>query len=234
MSPRRRDVGRDGAGLAARNRRVFVGHGVFSCVAGTGLDAQKKSWRFSERDEASRAEAARAAWVKELEAVPARDRVYVDESGCDNRLAREHDWSLRGEPCFDTRVGHATQRLSVVAAWQPQPQSQSQSGLMAALSFAGTCHSRLFELWLHVMWLHVMLCPELRPGQVVILDNARFHRKSAVQRILKKVGCRALFLPPYSPDLNPIEHQWHRLKARVRNLRQHGLEFKQALEAALV
>ena len=222
--------------MAARNRRVFVGHGVFSCVAGTGLDAQKKSWRFSERDEASRAEAARAAWVKELEAVPARDRVYVDESGCDNRLAREHDWSLRGEPCFDTRVGHATQRLSVVAAWQPQPQPQpqSQSGLMAALSFAGTCHSRLFELWLHVMWLHVMLCPELRPGQVVILDNARFHRKSAVQRILKKVGCRALFLPPYSPDLNPIEHQWHRLKARVRTLRQHGLEFKQALEAALV
>ncbi len=77
-------------------------------------------------------------------------------------------------------------------------------GLMAPLSFDGTCHSRLFELW-----LRVMLCPLLRAGQVVILDNARFHRKKAVQRILKKVGCRALFLPAYSPDLNLIEPQWH-------------------------
>ena len=100
---------------------------------------------------------------------------------------------------------------------------------MAALSFSGTCHSRLFELW-----LRVMLCPELRAGQVVILDNARFHRKSAVQRILKKVGCRALFLPAYAPDLNHIEHQWHKVKARVRTLRLNGMDFKQALEAALL
>ena len=85
---------------------------------------------------------------------------------------------------------------------------------MAPLSFDGTCHSRLFELW-----LRVMLCPLLRAGQVVILDNARFHRKKAVQRILKKVGCRALFLPAYSPDLNLIEPQWHGLKTRVRTNR---------------
>jgi len=100
--------------------------------------------------------------------------------------------------------------------------------LIAALSFDGTCHSRLFELW-----LRVMLCPVLRAGQVVILDNARFHRKKAVQRILKKVGCRALFLPAYSPDLNPIEHQWHSLKTRVRTHRLKGMGFKQALETAL-
>jgi len=96
------------------------------------------------------------------------------------------------------------------------------------LSFDGTCHSRLFELW-----LRVMLCPILRAGQVLILDNARFHRKKAVQRILKKVGCRALFLPAYSPDLNPIEHQWHGLKTRVRTNRLQGMKFKQALEDAI-
>ena len=79
-----------------------------------------------------------------------------------------------------------------------------------------------------------MLCPELRVGKVVILDNARFHRKKAVQRILNKVGCRALFLPAYSPDLNLIEHQWHGLKTRVRTNHLHGMNFKIALENALL
>ena len=173
---------------------------------------------------------ARAAFVTALEQVPERDRVYADESGCDDRLEREHGWSPCGEICVGTRVGHATERLSVVAAWQGvsgEPVS-GKTALIAALSFDGTCHSRLFELW-----LHVMLCPLLRAGQVLILDNARFHRKKAVQRILKKVGCRALFLPAYSPDLNPIEHQWHGLKTRVRTHRLKGMNFKQALEAAI-
>ncbi len=163
--------------------------------------------------------------MKALEEVEVQERIYVDESGCDDRLQREHGWSPRGEPCFDTRLGHAGERRSVVAAWTPTP----THGLMAPLSFDGTCHSRLFELW-----LRVMLCPFLRPGQVVILDNARFHRKKAVQRILKKVGCRALFLPAYSPDLNLIEPQWHGLKTRVRTNRRQGMIFKLALEAALL
>jgi len=167
--------------------------------------------------------------VKELEEVAVCDRVYGDESGCDDRLAREHGWSVRGVPCFDTRLGHASERLSVIAAWMPTPTPTPTHGLMAPLSFDGTCHSRLFELW-----LRVMLCPLLRAGQVVILDNARFHRKKAVQRILKKVGCRALFLPAYSPDLNLIEPQWHGLKTRVRTNRLHGMIFKQALEDALL
>jgi hypothetical protein len=210
------------------------------------LDAQKKSWRYQERDEV-----ARAAFVTALEQVPERDRVYADESGCDDRLGREHGWSPCGEICVGTRVGHATERLSVVAAWQAvsgelvsgelvsgelvsgelvsgEPVS-GKTALIAPLSFDGTCHSRLFELW-----LRVMLCPLLRAGQVLILDNARFHRKKAVQRILQKVGCRALFLPAYSPDLNPIEHQWHRLKTSVRTNRLQGMGFKQAVEAALV
>lgn len=92
-------------------------------------------------------------------------------------LQREHGWSPCGEPYGDRRVGHAGERLAVVAAWQPP--SEPPSGLMAALSFDGTCHHRWFELW-----LRVMLCPLLRAGQVVILDNARFHRKKAVQRLL--------------------------------------------------
>ena len=148
--------------------------------------------------------------------------MYVDETGCDDRLQREYGWSPCGEPCFDRRVGHASERYSVVSAWQPG------RGLVAPLSFDGTCHHRLFELW-----LRVMLCPLLRAGQVVILDNARFHRQKPVQRILKRVGCRALFLPAYSPDLNPIENQWHAFKTRVCTHRLQGIKLKDAVDAAL-
>ena len=172
---------------------------------------------YQERDEA-----ARATWIKALEEVALCDRVYVDETGCDDRLQREYGWSMRGEPCFDRRMGHARERISVVSAWQ------ADGGLLAPLSFSDTCHSCLFELW-----LRVMLCPTLRKGQVVILDNARFHRPKAVQRLLKRVGCRALFLPPYSPDLNLIENQWHSFKTRVCTHRLHGLNLKQAVDAAL-
>lgn len=160
--------------------------------------------------------------MRGLEAVAVCDRVYVDETGCDDRLQREYGWSVRGEPCFDRRVGHASERFSVVAAWQPD------SGLVAPLSFDGTCHSRLFELW-----LRFMLCPTLRKGQVVILDNARFHRQKAVQRILKRVGCCALFLPAYSPDLNLIENQWQGFKTRVCNYRMRGMRLKDAVDVAL-
>ncbi len=165
--------------------------------------------------------------MKELEQVPQRDRVYVDETGCDERVQREYGWSRCGEVCYGTRVGRARERLSVVAAWHKD--ATGHTGLIAPLSFDGTCHHRLFEVW-----LRLMLCPLLRAGQVVILDNARFHRKEAVQRILRRVGCRALFLPPYSPDLNPIEQQWHPFKNRVRTNRLRGMNFKEALEAALL
>jgi len=154
--------------------------------------------------------------VKELEQVAERDRVYVDETGCDERVQREYGWSRCGEVCLGTRVGRARERLSVVAAWH---KDAAKPGLMAPLSFDGTCHSRLFEVW-----LRLMLCPLLRAGQVVILDNARFHRKKAVERILRRVGCTAVFLPPYSPDLNPIEQVFAKLKLLLRKAAERSLD----------
>lgn len=169
--------------------------------------------------------------------MPTEDRVYVDQSGCDERLVREHGWSACGQKCSGVRAGKARKRLSLVAAYQkstpghqgPGHQGSGHQGLMAPLSFKGSCHYRLFEVW-----LRLMLCPLLRAGQVVILDNARFHRKAAVERILKRVGCRALFLPAYSPDLNEIEHQWHPFKTRVCANRLMGMNFEEAFEAALM
>lgn len=64
------------------------------------------------------------------------------------------------------------------------------------------------------MWLKDFLIPELKPGQVVIMDNATFHKSEESQKLIERAGCRILFLPAYSPDLNPIEVFWANFKKK--------------------
>ena len=80
------------------------------------------------------------------------------------------------------------------------------------MTFTGYCNSSLVETY-----FAQVLMPELKPGQVVILDNASFHRRAKLESLLAEVGCELLFLPPYSPDLNRIEQLWHRLKSIVKH-----------------
>ncbi len=65
-------------------------------------------------------------------------------------------------------------------------------------------------------WLASCLLPLLNPGQVVVMDNATFHKGGRIEQLLQAVGCQVLYLPPYSPDLNPIEQCWSWLKSRIR------------------
>ncbi len=70
-------------------------------------------------------------------------------------------------------------------------------------------------------WLKQFLIPELKVGQVVIMDNASFHKSQETQQLIEQAGCKVLFLPPYSPDLNPIEIFWANFKKMVQvNLEQ--------------
>lgn len=66
------------------------------------------------------------------------------------------------------------------------------------------------------LWIEQFLIPELQPGQVVIMDNASFHKSQKTKDLINSAGCKTLFLPPYSPDLNPIELFWANLKRTIR------------------
>ncbi len=81
------------------------------------------------------------------------------------------------------------------------------------MCFEGTCDTSLFNVW-----LKQVLIPNLIPGQVLILDNASFHKSTESQKLVETAGCKILFLPPYSPDLNPIEKYWANMKIKVREL----------------
>jgi transposase len=181
------------------------------------LDTQKKSWRYRERDEAKR-----QAFRQQLAQVPEDDRVYIDQAGVDNTHCYAYGWSAKGTRCPGERLGHRTQRISMAAAW-------CCGTVLSPLTFEGYCDSALIEAW-----FETQLCQVLRPGQVVILDNASVHRHQRLRVLLEQVGCALLPLPPYSPDLNKIEPLWHTIKTRIAHTKDQYPNFRVAVDAAFL
>ncbi|MGK7913651.1 MAG: transposase, partial [Synechococcus sp.] len=87
----------------------------------------------------------------------------------------------------------------------------SQGSVLAPMTFEGYCDTVVFETW-----VEQMLVPSLNSGQVVVMDNASFHKSRRTRELIEQAGCQLMFLPTYSPDLNKIEKFWARLKHRLR------------------
>lgn len=101
--------------------------------------------------------------------------------------------------------------------------------VLAPLTFEGYCHSELV-----VAWFEQQVCPALRAGQVVILDNASFHPMDTLRALVEAVGCTLLPLPRYSPDLNKIEHLWQKLKNSIALDTKSYPSFRLKVDAAFV
>jgi transposase len=160
---------------------------------------EKKTLRYTERDED-----ARAQFQDELADVEPQNLVYLDESGVDDTLQRGYARAPRGQPVFGEVTGAQAHRISLIAALH-------ESRLLAPMRFEGYGDTLVFNAW-----LEQVLLPELRPGQIVVMDNASFHKSPTTRTLIESKGCTLKYLPTYSPDLNPIEPQWAILKARLR------------------
>lgn len=150
--------------------------------------------------------AQRSHWYERLAAVSSRRLVFVDESGANTKMTR-----LYGR----CPVG---QRL---VASVPQGHYQT-STLIAAMRLSGPCAPWLFEGpmdgEMFLAWVEQGLVPALRRQDVVILDNLATHKVAGVREAIERVGAQLLFLPPYSPDFNPIENLWSKVKQILRCL----------------
>lgn len=145
----------------------------------------------------------------------------MDESGIDSHETYPYGWSKKGQRFHSSRPGKRRDRLSIIGAlWQEK--------LLAPMVYQGYCTAKVIEAWLS----HFLL-PKLRPGQVIIMDNAPFHNSHKIKEIIEEAGCELLFLPSYSPDLNPIEHWWHKIKTAIRKeLPKYDFNVHQAADAA--
>jgi transposase len=134
-----------------------------------------------------------------------RPIAYLDESGVDRYLSRQYARSLRGKGVTIARPGRRYKRVNVVAA-------QCGNEIIAPYVYDWSTNALWFETWFE--WY---LCPNLKAKSVIVMDNAKFHRKTALSKIAAFYGLSVLWLPPYSPDKNPIEHLWANMKNHIRN-----------------
>jgi transposase len=146
--------------------------------------------------------------------------VYADEVGVDHNGRLMRGWSPRGERLYAEKPGNRTGRTSAIAALSGQR-------LHSPFCFEGYCTTDVFNTW-----LQTCLIPNLKPGQIVVLDNARFHQSKRSRQIIEAAGCKLLFLPPYSPDMNPIEHQWQPLKHHYAKIQHRFPNPASAVDAA--
>jgi transposase len=150
--------------------------------------------------------AARDAWQREV--APALDParvVFVDETAANTTMDRRYGYAPRGEPVVGSVPHGHYKSLTFTAALRAD-------GMVAARVLDGPMTGARFR-----EYVSAVLVPALRPGDTVVLDNLPCHKAACVRQSVEAAGCRLVFLPPYSPDLNPIELAFAKLKRLLRS-----------------
>lgn len=168
-----------------------------------------------------RNDALRLIYWNEVQQIPQDKLVYIDETGMDEDIQRVYGRAPRGQSVLGVITGGKVRRISVIAA-------QCQKQIQAPMRFEGYCDSSVVNAW-----IEACLLPTLKPGQIVVMDNASFHRSQRTHQLIESKGCSIKYLPPYSPDYNPIENYWSILKNRIKKIRRYGLSIEHCIDRVL-
>ncbi len=141
--------------------------------------------------------------------------VFLDESGATTEMPRRYGRAPSGERVSEaTPAGHwSTLTLLGAMSWE---------GMLASMTVESATDGDVF-----LAYLEQVLCPRLRPGQVVVMDNLSAHKVPGVRERIAAVGAELLYLPPYSPDFNPIEQCWAKVKQSLRSAKARTLDVLQ-------
>jgi transposase len=154
----------------------------------------------------------RQSWREGVAAINHRRLLFLDESGAKTNMTRLYGRAPMGQRVHDSVPhGHwnTTTMIAVVGA----------RGAQAPFVFDGATDAQAFRVYAQ----HV-LAPTLRPGDIVVMDNLSSHKDQAARQVILDTGAQIWDLPPYSPDLNPIEKMWSKIKALLRQARARTLE----------
>jgi len=161
----------------------------------------------------------RAAWRTLVATeIDAGRFVFVDECSTNTSLRPLYAWSRRGERAFCSAPHNWGKNVTLLS-------SLSAEGMGPSVAVEGATTRVVFEAY-----LEEALCPSLSPGQVVVMDHLSAHKGQKVRELIEERGCELLYLPPYSPDLNPIEQAFSKMKALMR---KSGARTREALIGAM-
>jgi transposase len=183
----------------------------------TGSSSEKKSLHALERDtEANRKR--REEFVERIRAIPPERLIYLDESGVTTSMTRLYGRCVGGRRIHEATPGGHWKILTILSA-------MSLRGMVATMTIEEPTDGDIF-----LAYVEHLLCPVLRPGDVVVMDNLSSHKAVGVRAWIENQGAELIYLPPYSPDLNPIEKAWAKLKQLLRSVKARNRE---ALEQAI-
>lgn len=165
-----------------------------------------------------RNEPKRRIWHQIATRLPADRFVFLDESGANLTLARRYGRAPKGERCPGRAPRNYPTNLTLIA-------SCTVEGIGPSMILDGPVDGAAFGLY-----IERVLVPTLTPGQIVVMDNLNVHKQERVRTAIRQAGCHPLYLPSYSPDFNPIELAFSKIKAYLRRV---GVRTQEALEAAI-
>jgi transposase len=141
-----------------------------------------------------------------MRAVREKRLVFIDESFCKTGMRREFGWGPRGDRVVGTRPFRSWKTVSLIGAIRigAKPKLMTHPGSVSGPTF--------------LRFVRTRLVPWLRPGDVVVMDNLNIHKMLAVRQAIEAAGATPVYLPTYSPELNPIELLWADLKRSLRTL----------------
>lgn len=150
--------------------------------------------------------AAREAWFTEQPDLDPKRLVFIDETGTSTKMARLRGRSPRGERCR-AAIPHGHWKTTTFVG------ALRLSGMTAPMTLDGAMHGAAF-----LAYVEQVLGPTLRRGDIVVMDNLPAHKAGGVREAIENAGARLLYLPPYSPDFNPIEQAFAKLKTLLRGI----------------
>lgn len=164
----------------------------------------------------------RVQWKENIKPEQLEHLVFLDESGVNTNLTRLYGRNLSSKRVIDHAPLNTPKSTTVLS-------SIRLTGEKAFTTYTGGTTGERF-----ITYLRDILIPTLRPGDIVVMDNMRSHHVEAVGELLRKNGMLPLYLPPYSPDLNPIEMMWSKMKAILRKWKiRRPEELQDAIQQAL-
>ena len=184
-------------------------------VAENGTALEKKL--YAQEQDQERVQQARAAFQQEIQQIDCRQLVFLDETWINLSMTRRYARAESGEIVREATPAAHWSTFTLLGA-------MTVSGLLACMTIDAATDQEIF-----LAYLDQVLCPRLQAGHVVVMDNLSSHKVPQVREKIEATGARLLYLPPYSPDLNPIELCWSKAKQKLRTLKARTVE---ALEQA--